>query len=83
MISLELLDALSTGTNTVTSLADALGISHEQASQQLSAATTNGLVAWADENGQFTDVDADRRYAHASTAGLEQLHRLRERQPGH
>jgi DNA-binding IclR family transcriptional regulator len=80
--SLELLDALSTGTNTVTSLADALGISHEQAARQLSAATTNGLVVWADDDGQFTDVDADRRYAHASTAGLELLRRLQERQPG-
>jgi hypothetical protein len=68
--------------DTIISPADALGISHEHAVRKLSAATTNGLVAWARDDGRFTDVDADRRFAHASTAGLEQLHRLEGRQPG-
>jgi DNA-binding IclR family transcriptional regulator len=80
--SLELLDALSTGANTATGIANALGISHAETERQLRAATASGLVAWEDDDRQFTDVAADRRYAHASTAGLEQLHRLRERQPG-
>ena len=82
MASLELLDALSTGANTVTSVANALGISHAETARQLRAATASGLVAWEDDDRQFIEVAAARRYAHASTAGLEQLHRLRERQPG-
>jgi hypothetical protein len=61
--SLELLDALSTGANTVTSVANALGISHAETAQQLRAATASGLVAWEDDDRQFTDVAADRRYA--------------------
>jgi DNA-binding IclR family transcriptional regulator len=75
--NLELLDALSTGANTITSVAGALGVSRADAAGQLSAATAKGLVAWEDEHGHFTDVDAARRFVHSSTAGLKELQRLR------
>jgi DNA-binding IclR family transcriptional regulator len=42
--SLELLEALSQGANTVTTIATALGISRAEAARQLSAATASGLV---------------------------------------
>ncbi|MFZ0385863.1 MAG: hypothetical protein WAL22_09375 [Solirubrobacteraceae bacterium] len=75
---LELLDALSMGANTVAGVASALGISRAEAARQLSAATASGLIAWEDDASHFTDVDATRRFAHLSTAGLEELHRHQE-----
>jgi DNA-binding IclR family transcriptional regulator len=80
--SLELLDALSSGANTVTTLATALGIPNEEAARQLSAATARGLVIWADGHNRFTEVDAARRSVHLSTAGLTELLRLREAAAG-
>jgi hypothetical protein len=75
--SLELLDALNTGANTVTSVANALGISSAEAMQQLSAATARGLVTWEDDDSHLTELDAPHRFAHLSTAGREERHRLK------
>ena len=82
MASLQLLDALSTGANTVATVATTLGISRAEAAQQLSAATASGLIGWEDDDRHSTDVDADRRFARLSTAGLEELHRLQEAAAG-
>jgi DNA-binding IclR family transcriptional regulator len=80
--SLELLEAFSAGANTVTTVAAALGLSSEETARQLSAATARGLVIWADDQSHFTEVDAARRFAHLSTAGLTELHRRRQAAPG-
>jgi DNA-binding IclR family transcriptional regulator len=82
MASLELLDALSTGANTVTTVATALGISRAEAARQLSAATAGGLVGWVDDDSHLTHLDAGRRFARLSTAGLEELARLQEAAAG-
>ena len=82
MASLELLDALSRGANTVAAVATALGISRAEAARQLSAATAGGLVGWEDGDSHLTDLEADRRFARLSTAGLEELHRLQEAAAG-
>jgi DNA-binding IclR family transcriptional regulator len=81
--SLELLNALNMGANTVTGVASALGISHAEAARQLTAATASGLIAWEDDAGHFTDVDATRRFAHLSTAGLKELHRHQQAAADH
>ena len=62
----------------VTGVASTLGIAYDEASRQLSAATQRGLVVWQDDDHHFTDVAADRRFAHLSTAGLKELHRLEQ-----
>jgi DNA-binding IclR family transcriptional regulator len=80
--SLELLDALSRGANTVTTVATVLGISRAEAARQLSAATASGLVGWEDADSHLTHLEADRRFARLSTAGLEELHRLQEAAAG-
>jgi hypothetical protein len=80
--SLELLEALSTGANTVTTVATALGISRAEAARQLSVATASDLVGWEDDHSHSTDLEADRRFARLSTAGLEELHRLQEAAAG-
>ena len=82
MASLQLLDALSTGANTVATVATTLGISRAEAAQQLSAATPSGLVGWEDDDSHLTHLEADRRFARLSTAGLEELHRLQEAAAG-
>jgi DNA-binding IclR family transcriptional regulator len=79
--SLELLDALSRGAKTVTTVATALGISRAEAARQLSATTVSGLVGWEDDDSHLTH-EADRRFARLSTAGLEELHRLQEAAAG-
>jgi DNA-binding IclR family transcriptional regulator len=75
---LALLDALNTGANMVTSIASTLGIPFAEAERQLGAATAGGLVIWQDDDHHFTDADVDRRFAHLSTAGLKELHRLHQ-----
>lgn len=77
MASIELLNALSTGANTVTTVASALGLSRTEAEQQLSAATARGFLLWEDADGRFTDVVSAGRSVRLSTPGLEELHRLR------
>lgn len=77
-LELQLLRTLSAGAKTVTDVARALGIRHAEAARELSAATMSGLITWEDVDGHFTSVDAARRFAHLSTAGLERLQRLQD-----
>jgi hypothetical protein len=82
VVSLELLDALSTGANTVRAVATALASHAGRPARQLSAATASGFVGWEDADSHLTHLDADRRFARLSTAGLEELHRLQEAAAG-
>ena len=75
---LELLEALNAGSRMVTSVASTLSIPYADASGQLDAATARGLVIWQDDEHHFTDIANHRRFARLSTAGLKELHRLRE-----
>ena len=78
MADLELLEALNTGANMVTTVASTLGIAYTNASQQLNAATARGLVIWQDDEHHLTDIADHRRFVRLSTAGLKELHRLRQ-----
>jgi hypothetical protein len=75
--SFKLLDALSAGADTITSVAAALGIPDLEAKRRLSAATTRGLVIWADRDDHFTEIDMARRSVRLSTPGLMELELLR------
>lgn len=80
--NLELLNTLNGGATTVTTVAAALGITPEEATQQLNVLTAHKLVIWADEHNQFTELNTARRSVRLSTAGLRELHRLQQAEAG-